>query len=478
MKDLNSDWPNERFFHYFLEIAKIPHGSGNTKGIADYLVNFANERGLFCIRDTSDNVLIRKSASEGYENSPGVIIQGHTDMVAVKTSDSKKDLTRDGIDVYADGDFLRADGTSLGGDDGIAVAYALALLEDNTIKHPTIEALFTSDEEIGLLGAAAFDKSVLTGRILLNVDSDDEGIFTAGCAGGVRTDSTLKVTRTKAPIHGKKYKLTVSGLLGGHSGVEIDRGRANAIKVGFEILAALGDTYVAEAAGGVADNAIPTDFFAKFITYTEGAEDIALTLSKEIKERYKESDPNISIELKNEEFDTPPCDRESSEKIVKLGCGAPYGITAMNPHIEGLVETSSNCGIVRLADEEFTLCVSVRSSKSEEKRALAERIKNTANSVGAEYSERGDYPGWAYKSESALRDTACRVYREMYGKEAKVVTIHAGLECGLFSDAIEGLDCISFGPDNYDIHTTDEHLSISSSVRVFEFIKRVLEELK
>lgn len=466
-----------RVFHYFEQISKIPHGSGNTAPIADYLVGFAKEHSLDFVRDGKDNVLIRKAAAKGYEDRPTVIIQGHTDMVAEKTADSTRDMLREGIEIYRDGDFLRAKDTTLGGDDGIAVAYALALLEGSDIPHPAIEALFTSDEEIGLLGADAFDKSLLRGRMMINIDTDEEGVFVAGCAGGVRTDIELPVRREG--LCGRKLKLSVSGLMGGHSGAEIDRGRANAIKLGFLLLDSMGEVRLASAFGGNMDNAIPREFTAEIIisedaynAATESYEELRAKLRKE----YASAEPDMEISLSPAEFDTVPCDAKSSADIIATVNAVPFGPQAMNEEIEGLVETSLNSGIVRL-DSSFKLCTSIRSSKESEKDALTERLRKIAVAVGADFSTRGAYPGWAYRKSSPLRSVCERVYKRMYGKDAKVITIHAGLECGLFTGAIPELDCISMGPENHDIHTTEEHLSISSSARVWEYLLAVLKEI-
>lgn len=464
----------QRVFYYFEQISKIPHGSSNCKKIADYLVEFAKAHGLSYYRDDAENVIIRKPATSGYEHRPTVIIQGHTDMVAEKLPELTLDMEREGLKIYRDGDFLRAEGTTLGGDDGIAVAYALALLEADDIPHPALEALFTSDEEIGLLGASALDESQLSGKIMINVDSDDEGIFTVGCAGGVRTDMTFGVTECVAA--GKKYKLTVSGLLGGHSGVEIDKGRANAIKLGASVLSFMKNVRIASVLGGNADNAIPRDFSAQFVAdgdvfaACERARAAAFNL-------YEDTDPDIKITVEESEFDTPVLDEKSSLCIINTINKIPSGIISMSKEIEGLVESSMNLGIVRLEGGEARFTVSVRSAKGDKKTSLKQFLRSIAREAGATYSERGEYPAWEYKADSHIRDVACRVFSAMYGRDAEVITIHAGLECGIFSNKIEGLDCISFGPDNFDIHTTEEHLSISSCARVWEFLKNILKEI-
>jgi len=469
------DYPNaDRVFFYFEEISKIPHGSFNTAPIADYIENFAKARSLEYIRDAADNVVIKKAAVKGFESRPTVIIQGHTDMVAEKTADSEKDLEKDGLDLYVDGDFLRARGTTLGGDDGVAVAYMLALLESDSIPHPALEMLFTSNEEVGLLGADALDTSSLNGKIMLNIDSDDEGIFTVGCAGGGRVDFELPIKRGEH--EGKCYELSVSQLLGGHSGVEIDKCRANAIKLGSKILSALGEVRICSLEGGTKDNAIPREFTSKFTT-AFGISGIFEEAKTAALKAFKGIEPYAKVTLTECECECAPLNTESSKAVISMLGEIKSGVMAMSEEIKGHVESSENLGIASLGENAFNFTVSVRSSKADKKAELIANLKQIADKYGAVVSVRGEYPAWEYKKDSHLRDTACKVFYDMYGKDAKVITIHAGLECGIFSDKIEGLDCISLGPDNFDIHTTEEHLSISSTARVWEFIKNVLKEI-
>ena len=460
----------ERVFHYFEEISKIPHGSGETDKIAEYLVNFANERGLFVKRDSANNVIIRKNATRGYTDRPTVIIQGHIDMVLAKTADCKKDLSVEGIEMYRDGDFLKAVGTTLGGDDGVAVAYALALLESDDIPHPELEIVMTSDEEIGLLGAAALDASELHGKIMLNIDSDDEGIFTAGCAGGMRIDAKIGARTEKKVTDG--IKIAISGFKGGHSGSHIRFPHANAIKALGEVIAALGGE-VGALNGGNADNAIPRNAEC-VICGVDAAK--ANAAAKAVIEKYREVEPDGAYEI-TEGVEADVYSAEVSRRIAELICEEPNGIVAMSEEIPGQVETSLNMGILECDDTGVTVSFSLRSSKGAKKAELATRVTKIAESKGAECDAHGAYPGWEYRKESPLRDTICEVYKKMYGKDAKVVTIHAGLECGIFSDKIEGLDCISMGPNARDIHTTEERLSISSTARVWEFLKEVLKSI-
>lgn len=460
----------ERVFHYFEEISKIPHGSGDTDKIAEYLVNFANERGLFVKRDSANNVIIRKNATRGYVDRPTVIIQGHIDMVLAKTADCTKDLSVEGLEIYRDGDFLKARGTTLGGDDGVAVAYALALLEADDIPHPELEIVMTSDEEIGLLGAAALDTSELHGRVMLNIDSDDEGIFTAGCAGGMRIDAKITARTEKKVTDG--IKIAISGFKGGHSGSHIRFPHANAIKVLGELVSELGGE-IGALKGGNADNAIPRN--AECVVYGVGADKIKEACETLI-EKYREVEPDGRYEI-TEGVEADVYSPEVSKKIADLICEEPNGIVAMSEEIPGQVETSLNMGILECDGTGVTVSFSLRSSKGAKKAELATRVTKIAESKGAECDAHGAYPGWEYRKESPLRDTMCEVYKKMYDKDAKVVTIHAGLECGIFSDKMEGLDCISMGPNARDIHTTEERLSISSTARVWEFLKEVLKSI-
>ena len=463
----------EKVLAYFEELCKIPHGSGNEEAVAKYIENFAKERNLFVIRDKNNNVFIRKDATVGYENAPAYLLQGHTDMVTEKTVDCPKDMDTEGLDLYLDGDLLRAKGTTLGGDDGVAVAYALALLDSTDIPHPALEALFTSDEEVGLIGAVALDGSQLSGRVMINVDSDVEGVFTVGCAGGLRSDLTLSVERGETTD--KYYRLTLTGLKGGHSGTEIDKGRANAIKQILGVVGQLSDLRLISLLGGNADNAIPRDAEVCFTT-SDSADEIASVIS-DCTARLNASEPGAVFELTEISGETNPLTIESTETAVAMLCELPTGVIAMSEDIPGLVETSLNLGIVKLDESELHASHSVRSAKGESKRLLTERLFKIGEKYGAKTGTRGEYPAWEYKADSHLRDVMVSLYREKYGKDPEVLIIHAGLECGIFSEKLPGLDCVSIGPDNLDIHTPEERLSVSSTERVWDFLLEVLRKI-
>ena len=465
----------EAVFRFFEEVTRIPRGSGNTGPIAEYLVKFAKERGLYVRRDEFDNVVIKKPASKGREDRPAVIFQGHTDIVAEKLPELDKDMLREGVDIYRDGDFLRARGTTLGGDDGVALAYALAVLDSDEIEHPAFEALFTSDEETGLTGATGLVPFDIEGRLLINIDSDDEGIFTVGCAGGVRVDINLPVVRE---CYGDRtYRISLSGLAGGHSGIEINKGRENAIKLLFTLLSRLsGDFRLVSISGGNADNAIPRDAEAIIATSGELC-GVDAALIESFAAEFAERENGMRVVAEAVECGNAALTEKCGRTLIDMACALPTGVIGMSRDIEGLVETSLNMGITRLCDDHLELSFSVRSAKGAEKEALVARVKAIAEAAGATVGERGSYPAWEYKKDSYIRDLACEVFRDVYGREAEVLIIHAGLECGILSGKIEGLDAISLGPDNFDIHTTEEHLSISSTARVWEYLKALLKRI-
>jgi len=470
MLDFKKYGKAEKALRFFEEFSRIPRGSGNTAAIADYLIDFAKERGLYYHKDSANNVIIRKAATRGYENEPTIILQGHTDMVAECEPGSGIDMTRDPLELYIDGDFLRAKKTTLGGDDGVAIAYALAILDSDDIAHPEFEAVFTSDEETGLDGANALDCSLLHGKMLINVDSDAEGIFTVGCAGGLRMDVKLPIKRE---AYGDfAYHIRLDGLQGGHSGVEINKGRLNAMRELNKVIMAIPGARVVSFSGGNMDNAIPR--LAEAVIRTEAR----IVNEEEFVESFlsarRTAEPDIALDIVMLSETGLPLDDDSN---VKLATGINMnrtGVIAMSKDIEGLVETSMNLGILRTEDDHIRISYSLRSSREIEKLKLKVRVRGIYEGLGAEVSERGEYPAWEYKRDSVLRDTMCEVYRETYGKDAEVITIHAGLECGIFSGKMEGLDCVSIGPDSFDIHTTEERLSLPSFERVYNYIIKVL----
>lgn len=466
-------------FGYFEKICSIPHGSRNTKAISDYLVSFAKEHDLAYIQDADNNVILFQEGTCGMEDHAPVILQGHMDMVCEKDASCPIDMAAQGLDVTHDGKCVFAKGTTLGGDDGIAVAYALAILADKTIAHPPLEVVITVDEEIGLLGASSIDLSMLRGRTLINLDSEDEGIFTIACAGGCTATMTLPVDRRA--VYGPCIRLVVDGLQGGHSGAEIHKNRANANKVMGEFMSriqTLMPLCLTSLSGGSKDNAIPRSCQATLVAMginLERINAIADELQAQIREQYDEPEATVQA------FDVDALggnslSTESTAKVIALLCTAPNGVRAMSKDIPGLVQTSLNMGIAKLGTH-FTATFSVRSSVNHEKQALLDKLKELVEFHGGAYTQMGEYPAWEYKKESRLRDTMVRVYTEMYGKEPQVLAIHAGLECGLLGDKLPGLDAVSIGPQMHDIHTSREKLEIASTERTWNFLLEVLRNL-
>lgn len=478
-----SELKPERVFYYFEEICKIPHGSYHTKQISDYLVEFAKKNGLSYRQDESNNVIIRKPAAAGYEEAPTVILQGHCDMVCEKIPGSVHDFEKDGLSLIIEGDYITADGTTLGGDDGIAVAYGLAIMEDASLKHPALELVITTDEEVGLLGATSLDASDLKGRYLINMDSEEEGYLWISCAGGLSATSQIPV-RYEAG-EGMGFRVTVEGLTGGHSGAEIDKIRANSNKLMGRFLFELkqkADYGLAKLQGGQKDNAIPRTTEAVILMDANQEEllmEMAGKLQQDLRKEYSGSDGEIQISVeKLGETQMPILHPVSLQKIVFFLVQIPYGIQKMSGEIPGLVETSINPGILELDQESCKVVSSIRSSVKSAKEALTEKLIYLTEFLGGTCVPEGDYPAWEYKKESRLREIMVETYEELFGEKPEVKAIHAGLECGLFYEKIPGLDCVSFGPNMQDIHTTEEKLSISSTARMWEYLLKVLENIR
>lgn len=467
----------KKVFDYFEIISSIPRGSGKTEKISDYCENFAKEKCLEYYRDEAGNVIIFKSGSKGRENEAPVILQGHLDMVCEKENDFEIDFDNDGLSLAVDGDFVYAKGTTLGGDDGIAVAMCLALLDSDDISHPPVEAVFTVDEEIGMLGADVLDTSVLKGKRMINIDSENEGVLWVSCAGGARIDIELPIKR--GAVISNLFEITVGGLHGGHSGAEIHVGYANASVLMGRALAKLSEQTklsLVSVDGGTKDNAITRECIA--VVSADG--DISgylKAIEAEFKKEFSETDPDLFVRSKSVEDCREPMDKESTNAVVSLLNELPYGVMAMSKEIEGLVETSLNLGTLKTDKEKVDFGYSVRSSNDDDKEALLERLIEIADKYGASNTVTGRYPGWAFVKDSALQKVMAETYKEMYGKDMQVTAIHAGLECGMFCGKISGLDCVSLGPDLFDIHTPAEKLSISSAKRVWEYLLAVLARL-
>ena len=470
-------------FRHFEAICSIPHGSGNTRAVSDYCADFARSLGLRFRQDEHNNIIIWKNGTPGYEDAAPVMIQGHLDMVCEKDADCPIDMAVEGLRLRLEDGILSAEGTTLGGDDGIAVAYGLALLESTDLPHPPLEVVFTVDEEIGMLGADALDMSDLRSRILLNVDSEQEGELLVSCAGGLLALCRIPVERER--VEGMGFTLELSGCIGGHSGAEINKGSANASVLLGRCLYRLSRELplaLVSAEGGEKDNAIPRAACAALVL-REGGDLAALEaavkeLENTLRAEYAVTDPELSLRLRERENDVPALTQESARRVLTALRNLPNGVQRMSPSVPGMVQTSLNLGILLTSEAEVTLEYCVRSSEESEKWALTDQIVCLTEMLGGSVEVSGNYPGWAYREDSPLRDTMVAVYERMYGEKPLVRGMHAGVECGLFDSRLPGLDCVSFGPDMEDIHTPRERLSVESARRTWEYLVEVLKELK
>ncbi len=461
-----------RVFYYFEQICAIPHPSGMTAGVRDYCASVAERLSLTYRADDGGNLVICKPASRGYEGHPAVILQGHLDMVCEAVEGCKINFTKEGVTPTVTGDTVRALGTTLGADNGIAVAMALAILEDASLSHPPLEILLTADEEIGLLGAGALDASLLSGRMLINLDSEDEGVFTVSCAGGVRADMKLPALRENGV--GYLSSIRLSGYSGGHSGIEINNGHRNAILDLLSLLSSVPALRIHALSGGGKDNAIPRA--AEALVLTEAPIDEA-AFSARLSAFMKE-EPNAELSVSATGYtDAEVLTDASSQSVLAFAAALPNGVLKMSEDIEGLVETSLNLGILSTDTDTVSFTSALRSSKNRDRTELSDRLCALCDRFGGSYGTHGAYPAWEYRKDSPLRDTATAVFTKMYGHAPIIEAIHAGLECGLLSDKLPGLDSISIGPELHKVHTPEESLSISSVARTYEFVCKILEEL-
>lgn len=473
----------DRVFDYFEEICNIPHGSFHEKALSDYIVAFARERGFYCRQDERNNVLIKKPGTAGYEASEALILQGHIDMVCDKNADVSHDFLTEGLHIYIDGDYIKARGTTLGADNGIAAAYMLALLDAEDIPHPPLECVFTVEEEIGMGGATDFDAFDLEGKRFLNMDTEEEGHLMVSCCGGRRMRMYLPAERTAAAADKKAYRLSIRGLKGGHSGSDIHLQRASANVLMGRLLLELREKTVFDLVsvdGGNMDNAICREAAAVVLLSSEEEGAAVLAQMQEIFRReYKDRESDIQLAMETvTEAVLQALTAEVRDNVIALLQLLPYGVQTMDTNMEGLVESSSNIGIVKTTEEHIYIDNAVRGSVESRKDAICKKIAVLGELCGAEVVGVNDYPGWQYNPDSKLLEIFKEAWTEKFGTEPKVVAIHAGLECGLFAEKIPGLDLISMGPDMYDVHTPDERLSISSTIRVWEYLKMVLQKLK
>ena len=476
-----TNYDSKRVFDYFLEICDIPHGSGDMEKISNYCVEFAKNHKLRYIKDDAKNVIIYKPATKGYENAAPVILQGHMDMVCQKTPDSDFDFLNDSLKVYTDGDFIKAEDTTLGADNGIAVAMVLAILENDTIPHPEIQAVFTTDEEIGMLGAGALDMSNLTAKRMINLDSEEDGVVTVSCAGGV--DFKMELPFEKQTMSGNEVTVIISGLFGGHSGVDINKNRYNADMLAGRMLYKLSSRFnfgIISINGGDKTNAIVNRCEIKVCCDDADAFISAANLyAQELKEEIKSAEPNFAAQfIKGDAKEYEVLDNASAHNLIlTLNC-VPNGVLNMSADIENLVETSLNLGILKTNDDNISMQFALRSNKKSALNALADRLECFAKGVNAVYETSGFYPPWEYRNDSSLRDTYIAVYKQFFDEEPKAEAIHAGLECAVFASKIQGIDCIAMGPTLYDVHTVKERASISSIERTFKLLLEILKKCK
>ena len=471
-------------FKYFEEISQIPRGSYNEDQISNYLYNFAKNLNLEVIQDEHLNIIIKKPATAGYENCPGVILQGHMDMVCEKNNGIEHDFEKDPLKLRIVDDYIYATDTTLGADNGIAVAYAMAILASDDIPHPPIEVLITTDEETGMSGAMAINKEHIDGKILINLDNEEEGYLLVSCAGGIRSNATIDVNYQA--INDKKLiKINISGLKGGHSGMDIIKERGNSNKILGRILKGLLREVkfnLVSLNGGSKNNAIPREAEA-VIAINVNDENIVVDIINNwntiISNELRAQDPGLKIEAsiysnnEGKEF-TDEC----TSKVVNLLYLYPNGINTKSTEIEGLVESSTNLGVLTTVDNKVIFDSAIRSSVPSLKEEIVLRSKTIVELLGGDFSTTSDYPAWEYNPNSKIREICQNVHKEMYGKEAEIVAIHAGVECGLFNEKLGNLDMISFGPNLYDVHTPDEHMSISSVRNCYEYLKAILKEIK
>ena len=473
----------ERVFYYFEQLTQIPRCSYDEKRVSDYIKSVGEKLGLETIQDDTLNVIIRKPATPGYGNSPGVIIQGHMDMVGEKEDDSNHDFAKDPISLKIDGDYIYADKTTLGADNGIAIAMGLAILEDNTLEHPEIELLVTTSEEVEMEGALGLAENVLKGTRLLNVDSEEEGVLVTGSAGGELIEVRIPIEYEEVENYSAVH-IEVRGLFGGHSGMEIHKPRGNSNKILNDIMEELKDGFdikLVSINGGTKDNAIPRQ---TSVTVGVKSEEISKFIDEveEIKEKtinkYKSEEPEIDVAVSKGEEVSKVIDNKAFDALTLLLHNIPTGVYTMIPDNKEIVESSSNLAILKIEDEQIIIQVSTRSSTESVLMELREKIVDEINKTHSKCSISGNYPEWEYNPNSRLRDTALEIYKEMFGKEMESTVIHAGLECGVLAKKYPKLDIISFGPNMYDVHTPKERLSISSTERTYEYLIKLLTKLQ
>ncbi|HNR65311.1 MAG TPA: aminoacyl-histidine dipeptidase [Atribacterota bacterium] len=485
MVGIDKDFLAHPVLYFFAEISKIPRCSGNEKAISDYLVSFARERNLEVEQDKSLNVIIKKPAFPGYENAPTVIIQGHMDMVCDKNKSKEHNFETDPIELRVVDDMLYATDTTLGADNGIAVAYAMALLDSDDIPHPPLKVLLTTEEETGLKGAAKLDPAYLEGDMLINIDSEEEGVLFSSCAGGIRVSHFIEAVWENPAPDNISYLVEIKGLKGGHSGAEIDKSRGNANKLMGRFLSALSDEIefqIGKINGGSKMNVIPREAEAVLFLHPNQGKILFAKIEEWntiFRKEFRSKDPDIVLNAsKTTEKDTKVLSKEITEKVINLLVIMPDGAQTMSGDIEGLVESSTNLGVVSTSDSGISFESATRSNIGSQKHNILNRLKTIAYIFNIDFKTDADYPEWEYQADSKLREIFKKVYKDMYQKELKITAIHAGLECGFFKKKNKNLDIVALGPDQYDVHTPDEHVSIPSLKRTYEYLLNVLKHIK
>ncbi len=472
-------------FKYFEKLTQIPRGSGNEKEVSDYLVSFAKEHQLEYVQDSALNVVIRKKATPGFENSPAVVLQGHMDMVCEKNKEIEHDFTKDPLKLRIIGDMIYATDTTLGADNGIAVAMGLAILASNEYQHPAIELLVTTSEETGMDGAMALEPENLKGRILINIDSEEEGTLLVSCAGGRTAKTTIPAVGEATDEKLVPYIVKIRGLKGGHSGMEIDKERGNSNKLmGRVLMSILSETdfRLSSLNGGSKHNAIPRETDAVILVRADDKALVEKKISeceKMFKIELRTPDPDVRVEF--EVLPDQPKEmlsKESTNNVVSYLYLLINGVTSMSMDIKGLVESSLNLGVITTSKDCIEFISSIRSSVRSLRDELTNRLILTAKLNGGSVVTESDYPEWSYNPDSKIRTVFENVYEQMYKKKPQITAIHAGLECGLFAEKFEQLDSISFGPNLYDVHTPNEHMSISSVQRMWEYLLEVLKNIE
>ena len=482
MKNVLAGLQPQLVFKYFEEISQIPRGSGNEKEISDYLRKFGEDLGLETIQDEALNIIIRKPATKGYENAPGVVLQGHMDMVCEKNKGTNHDFTKDPLQLRIDGDYIYATDTTLGADNGIAVAMGLAVLASNDIEHPALEVLVTVDEEAGMSGAMALDGNLVKGKYILNLDSEEEGHLLVSCAGGVTALSTIPVEFKDADSSKVAYSLEIKGLLGGHSGMDIIKQRANSNKLLGRLLNLISvDFDLAKVEGGSKNNAIPRESDCVLMinpsdkeTFISDVERITATFKHE----FSTSDPGLEVICNETTSPSKVLNCDSKSRVISMLNIIPNGIQTMSMDIENLVESSTNIGVLRTTDSAVTFECAVRSSVGSLKTDITNRMELLTKQLNGTLQLISDYPAWEYAKNSQLEKMCIDAYKNLTGNEPIIMALHAGLECGLLLEKMPHAEAISFGPNMYDVHTPNEHLSISSTENTWKFLLAVLKSMK